>query len=156
MEFGAHSATKDSGSPEGLKRWCPPGRLSGPFDHPLFLFLRFTKPIGRMDSMADKVCQSQVKESTPIRSRPEFSLVPHSYFTPNPMVPFYGLQNMLGNQATRIFLQPGSIQTKLTVGEPDDLYEQEADRVADKVMRMTDTSISGQRSAVDEVQRKPG
>jgi hypothetical protein len=72
------------------------------------------------------------------------------------MVPFYILQNMLGNQATRIFLQPGSIQTKLTVGEPDDLYEQEADRVADKVMRMTDTSVSGQRSAVDTVQRKPG
>jgi len=32
------------------------------------------------------------------------------------------------------------IQTKLTVSEPDDLYEQEADQVADEVMRMPDTA----------------
>jgi Domain of unknown function (DUF4157) len=31
-----------------------------------------------------------------------------------------------------------SVQAKLTVGEPDDAYEQEADRVAEQVMRMPD------------------
>lgn len=30
------------------------------------------------------------------------------------------------------------IQTKLTIGAPDDVYEKEADRVADAVMRMPD------------------
>lgn len=29
-----------------------------------------------------------------------------------------------------------SIQTKLTIGQPDDEYEKEADSVADQVMRM--------------------
>jgi hypothetical protein len=34
------------------------------------------------------------------------------------------------------------IQTKLTVNEPGDHYEREADATADRVMRMTDTSIN--------------
>jgi hypothetical protein len=41
------------------------------------------------------------------------------------------------------------IQTKLTVNTPGDRFEQEADRVADRVMRMAD--VPGQ-----EIQRKCG
>jgi len=37
-------------------------------------------------------------------------------------------------------IQP-AIQTKLTVNEPGDQYEQEADRLADRVMRMPDSNI---------------
>ncbi len=37
------------------------------------------------------------------------------------------------------------IQTKLIVGQPDDIYEQEADRVADQVMRMPEPDV--QRSS---------
>jgi len=37
---------------------------------------------------------------------------------------------------TRSLLQPGRLQAKLAVSQPDDLYEQEADRVADQVLRM--------------------
>jgi len=44
---------------------------------------------------------------------------------------FHYLQRTLGNRAMGRL-----IQTKLTVGPPDDQYEQEADRVADTVMRM--------------------
>jgi hypothetical protein len=40
-----------------------------------------------------------------------------------------------GNGASRATLS-AAVQTKLEVGEPDDQYEQEADRVADQVMRM--------------------
>jgi len=36
------------------------------------------------------------------------------------------------------FFSPAVIQPKLTVNEPGDMYEQEADAMADKVMRMTD------------------
>jgi hypothetical protein len=39
--------------------------------------------------------------------------------------------------------ETGKIQTKLTIGSPDDVYEQEADRVADQVMRMPDQSSEG-------------
>src|SRR5438128_6454724 len=37
------------------------------------------------------------------------------------------------------------LQAKLVVNEPGDVYEQEADRVAEQVMRMPDSSVSVQR-----------
>jgi len=40
---------------------------------------------------------------------------------------------------------PPAIQTKLTVNEPGDQYEQEADRMADQVMRMPDSNFHLQR-----------
>src|SRR5690349_24739920 len=48
------------------------------------------------------------------------------------------LHSMYGNQAIlRTFAHaPAVIQTKLTVNKPGDEFEQEADRVADQVMRM--------------------
>ena len=36
------------------------------------------------------------------------------------------------------------VQTKLKIGQPGDRYEQEADRVADQVMRMPDPGIQRQ------------
>ena len=36
---------------------------------------------------------------------------------------------------------PETIQTKLTISQPGDVYEQEADRVAEAVMRMPDSSV---------------
>jgi len=45
----------------------------------------------------------------------------------------------LGNQAMQYSLRHALIQTKLKVSTPGDEYEQEADRVADAVMRMSDT-----------------
>lgn len=46
-----------------------------------------------------------------------------------------------------------AVQTKLTVNQPGDRHEQEADSMASKVMRMTDTEVK--RSAEPEVKRKP-
>jgi len=43
------------------------------------------------------------------------------------------------NQRT---FRPISLQAKLSIGQPNDKYEQEADKVADKVMRMPDTNNS--------------
>ncbi len=52
------------------------------------------------------------------------------------------------------------VQPKLTVGAPNDVYEQEADRVADQVMSMPDTAVQQpvQRETApeeEEVQTKP-
>lgn len=49
------------------------------------------------------------------------------------------LHSLYGNQAVLRMMPPSTpaIQPKLTVNQPGDLYEQEADRVADQVMRMT-------------------
>src|ERR1700685_400834 len=57
---------------------------------------------------------------------------------------FLGLQRTLGNQAVLRMLSRGApaIQTKLTVNQPGDQYEQEADRVADQVMRMPEPVAS--------------
>ncbi len=60
------------------------------------------------------------------------------------------LQRMLGNQVTRQFFQSGVIQAKLTVGQPGDVYEQEADRVADQVMRMPDSVVQMQQPEEEE------
>src|SRR5581483_6152460 len=51
-----------------------------------------------------------------------------------------GLQRTVGNQAVLRMLSNAApaIQPKLTVNEPGDSYEQEADRVADRVMHMAD------------------
>jgi Domain of unknown function (DUF4157) len=49
------------------------------------------------------------------------------------------------------------VQTKLTVGQPNDRYEQEADRVAEQVMSMPDTAVQRQveDSEETEIQAKP-
>jgi len=52
--------------------------------------------------------------------------------TPNPAE----MQKRLGNQGTQAWLAEQQIRTKLTVGQPGDKYEQEADQTAETVMRI--------------------
>ena len=70
--------------------------------------------------------------------------------------------------ATRTFMEPrfghdfsrmrvhstgqGMIQTKLKINEPGDIYEQEADRVADEVMRMSEPQVQQQAEEEDLIQ----
>ncbi len=56
----------------------------------------------------------------------------------DPMMQF---QQALGNQAMLRLLQSGAVQAKLKIGKPNDKYEQEADRVAEQVMRTSDSGI---------------
>lgn len=51
------------------------------------------------------------------------------------------VQQTLGNQAALRLVRSGAVQAKLTVSRPDDIYEQEADRVADQVMRMQEPVV---------------
>ena len=67
-------------------------------------------------------------------------------------------QKYFGNQATirrfpDLLRTPQSVQCKLSVGRPDDPLEYEADRVADHVMRMPDSTFSATPTA-PKVQRK--
>ncbi len=55
-----------------------------------------------------------------------------------PLHPHLYLPRMLGNQAYGRL-----IQAKLTVNQPGDIYEQEADRVAEQVMRMPVNGMTG-------------
>jgi hypothetical protein len=46
------------------------------------------------------------------------------------------LQRTAGNKAVEKLMRSGALQAKLRVSQPGDIYEQEADRVAEQVMRM--------------------
>jgi hypothetical protein len=51
------------------------------------------------------------------------------------------LQRTIGNQAVQRLIKSGALQAKLRIGQPGDTYEQEADRVAEQVMRMPEPQI---------------
>jgi uncharacterized protein involved in type VI secretion and phage assembly len=64
------------------------------------------------------------------------------------------IQQSVGNQRVQRFMRSRVIQTKLKVNHPCDVYEQEADRVADQVMRMPDnTADSGQMLGVRQEEK---
>ena len=50
-------------------------------------------------------------------------------------------------------VSPPLIQPKLKIGAPNDKYEQEADRVADKVMRMPESDGVDTQNAAPQIQR---
>jgi hypothetical protein len=56
------------------------------------------------------------------------------------------LQRSIGNRGVERLCRSDVLQAKLTIGQPNDIYEQEADRVAEQVMRMPEP----------DVQMKPG
>ncbi len=81
------------------------------------------------------------KRSNQINSRPDF--------VGNP--PFVQ-QQTFGNQAMQSLLRSGMIQAKLKIGQPGDKYEQEADRVAEQVIRMPESQIAERASVPRQTQ----
>lgn len=69
--------------------------------------------------------------------KPTYSLLDQTTF----------LQRNLGNQAFHHFYPSRAIHPQLKIGEPNDQYEQEADRVADEVMRIREGEV--QRKCAD-------
>jgi hypothetical protein len=53
----------------------------------------------------------------------------------------FNLHKTIGNQAVQRLFESGIIRAKLKIGQPNDRYEQEADRVADQVMRMPEQTV---------------
>ncbi len=72
---------------------------------------------------------------------------------------FLMFQKTLGNQALQRLFLSGAIRPKLTLGKPNDIHEQDADRMADQVMSIPDAALGRPRSTVntgnEEIQRKP-
>jgi len=62
------------------------------------------------------------------------------------------LQRTIGNQAVQRMVRSGALQAKLKIGQPGDIYEQEADRVADAVMRIPEPGV--QRQVEPEEEKK--
>jgi hypothetical protein len=62
-----------------------------------------------------------------------------------PAHPIVQLQQTIGNQAVQRLLRSRAIQPKLAISQPGDIYEQEADRVAEQVMQMPEP-VSAKRT----------
>jgi hypothetical protein len=80
-----------------------------------------------------KAKTSEKTETTKIFAARASTQVP----APSPLQSGFALTDMqqaAGNLAMQRFLRAGVIQAKLTVSSPGDMYEQEADRVADQVL----------------------
>ena len=60
----------------------------------------------------------------------------HSKTKKSPVDRILFLQRTAGNQAVQRLIKSGALQAKLRIGQPGDTYEQEADRVAEQVMRI--------------------
>jgi len=68
------------------------------------------------------------------------------------------LQRTIGNQAVQRLIKSGALQAKLRIGQPGDKYEQEADRVAERVMRMPEPQVHRQpieEEEEEQIQTKP-
>jgi len=75
--------------------------------------------------------------STMTRVKTKAPAAPVPSFTPVP-------SRSLSRQQRPLVSQPPLIQFKLAVGQPGDRYEQEADRIADRVMRMPEPGLQRQ------------
>jgi len=64
------------------------------------------------------------------------------------------LQRTAGNQAVQRLIRSGVLQAKLKIGQPNDMYEQEADRVAEKVMQMPEPQVQRKCANCDENEKK--
>ncbi|MCK5013331.1 MAG: DUF4157 domain-containing protein [Candidatus Omnitrophica bacterium] len=60
------------------------------------------------------------------------------------------LQRTIGNQAVLRLIKSGALQANLRIGQTGDVYEQEADRVADEVMRMPEPGVQRQVEPEEE------
>lgn len=67
------------------------------------------------------------------------------------------LQRTIGNRAVQRLFKSGVIQANLRIGQPNDIYEQEADRVAEQVVRMPESQVQRQplEEEEEEIQTKP-
>lgn len=66
------------------------------------------------------------------------------------------LQQRYGNRFVQRVIDQHAIQTKLQVNQPGDVYEQEADRVAEQVMRIPEPPVQRQpKNEEESIQTKP-
>ena len=67
---------------------------------------------------------------------------------PTPFDTILSLHGTIGNRAVQRLFESGELQAKLNVGAPNDIYEQEADRVADEVMPMPEPDVNAQQPTI--------
>ncbi len=76
----------------------------------------------------------------------------HSMNSPVDRILF--LQRTIGNQAAEKLMKSGALQAKLRIGQPEDIYELEAGKMAEQVMWMPEPAVGINRVTARQVQRK--
>lgn len=71
----------------------------------------------------------------------------------SPVDQILSLQRTVGNRAVQRLFKSGAIQAKLKIGQPGDIYEREADQVAEQVMQMPDPKVQRQPEEEEEETR---
>ncbi len=108
-------------------------------------------PLQKKAKQAGKASSFSKSKPVPIRSKSKDS----------PAGNILHLQQTLGNREVQRLIKSGKLQAKLnrvsrlTINKPNDKYEKEADRVADRVMSMPGPKGSLVNGHSSLVQRKP-
>lgn len=89
--------------------------------------------------------RSKTKQATPAQRVAKRKAMPKRSVADSPS----GLAGLGGLQVNSCTNAP-TIQPKLKIGEPNDKYEQEADRVAEQVMRMPESQVQRQVKSMGE------
>jgi LysM repeat protein len=104
------------------------------------------------------VKKSEGKERTPSAGKMRPGVSPGMDMG-SPVEQVLHLQRTIGNRAVTRLVESGALQARLRVGAPNDIYEQEAERIADRVMAMTTAENPGIRRQTEEeeeeIQAKP-
>ncbi len=97
--------------------------------------------------------KAHISAKTPEATKPNTVQTRKSEFNSpvtSPIDYILSLQQTIGNQAVQRLIRNtpipgtsivGQIQSKLKIGQPNDVYEKEADRIADQVMRMPGPAV---------------
>lgn len=90
----------------------------------------------------DKILKASAKKPESKRENKVSQLQKTGRSISSPVDQILFLQSTIGNQAVGKLIKSGALQAKLKIGQPGDIYEQEADRMAERVMRMPEPQVS--------------
>jgi len=91
--------------------------------------------------MTEKLTISKVAESSKNTACSPEAKIESRVLLQSPYQQVMHLQQAIGNRAVQRLFKSGRLQAALKIGTPDGVYEQEAERVADEVMRAPETVV---------------
>lgn len=108
--------------------------------------------------MANKAIVNKSSDTKRESSALKSNSTVHKQAAGSPAEGLLHLHRTIGNRAVQRLFESGAIQPRLKIGTPGDIYEREADSVADTVMRMPDNKSvnegAGQYGEI--IMAKPG
>ncbi len=95
--------------------------------------------------MTERTQAAKATESKAEAPSSQVRKVEHPLSINSPVEQILFLQRTAGNQAVQKLIKSRALQAKLRISQPNDIHEQEADRVADQIIRMPDPVLQPKR-----------